>query len=245
MFTFQNQHWFPFAIFHQYLMPGAYPFTLEHFFTWLKIHHLKRPWCWERLKAGGEEDNKGWDGWMASSTQWTWVWVTLGVGDRQGGLACCGSWGHKELDMTKRLNWNDGTRCMIFNSVHSVMFESLRPHGLQHARLPCLSPTPGPCSNSSPLSRWCHPTISSSVVAFSSHLQSFPASESFQISHCFASDGQRIGVSASTSVLPKDIQDWLPLGWTAWISLQSKGLSKVLPNTTVQKHQVFGTQLSL
>ena len=119
------------------------------------------------------------------------------------------------------------------------------PMGLQHARPPCPSPTPGAYSNSCPLSWWCHPTISSSVVPFSSHLQSFPASGSFQISQLFASGGQSIGVSASTSVLPMNIQDWFPLGWTGWISLQSKGLSRVFSNPKVQKYQFFCAQLSL
>ena len=127
----------------------------------------------------------------------------------------------------------------------SVMSNSLWPHGQQHARPPCPSPTPRVHSNSCPLSRWCHPTISSSVIPFSSCLQSFPASESFQMSQLFASRGQSIGVSASTSVLSMNIQDWFPLGWTGWISLQSKGLSRVFSNTTVQKHQFFCVQLSL
>ena len=125
----------------------------------------------------------------------------------------------------------------------SVMSKSLWPHGLQHASLPCPSPTPGAYSNSCPLSQWCHPTISSSVIPFS-HLQSFPASGSFQMSQLFASGGQRIEVSASASVLPMNIQDWFPLGWTGLIKLQSKGLSRVFSNTTVQKHQFFGAQLS-
>ena len=128
---------------------------------------------------------------------------------------------------------------------HSVVSNSLRPHGLQHARPPCPSPAPTACSNSCPLSRRCHPTISSSVVSFSSLLQSFPASGSFQMSQFFTSGGQSIGVSASALVLPMNIQDWFPLGLTGWISLQSKGLSRVFSNTTVQKHQFFGTQLSL
>ena len=135
-----------------------------------------------------------------------------------------------------------------FNSVqfsHSVVSDSSRPHGLQHTRPPCPSPTPGVYSNSSPLSRWCHPTISSSVIPFSSHLQSFPALGSFQMSQLFSSSGQSIGVSPSTSVLPMNTQGWSPLGWTGWISLHSKGLSRVFSNTTVQKHQFFGTQLSL
>ena len=134
-------------------------------------------------------------------------------------------------------------RCSIQFSC-SVISDSLRPHGLQYTRLPCLSPTPRACSNSCPLSRWCHPTISCSVVPFS-HLQSFPASGSFPMSQFFTSGGQNIGASASTSVLPMDIQDWFPLGWTGWISLQSKGLSRVFSNTTVQKHQFFAAQLSL
>ena len=126
---------------------------------------------------------------------------------------------------------------------HSVMSDSLQPHGLQHARPPCPSPTPGVYPNSFPLNRWCLPTISSSAIPFSC-LQSFPASGSFQMSQLFASGGQSIGVSASTSVLPINSQDWSPLGWTGWISLQSKGLSTVFSNTTVQKHQFFGAQLS-
>ena len=117
------------------------------------------------------------------------------------------------------------------------MSDSLRPHGLQHIRLPCVSPTPEACSNSCPSSRWCHPAISSSVFPFSSSLQSFPASRSFQMSQLFTSGGQSIRASALASVLPMNIQDWFPLGWTGLISLQSKGLSKVLSNTTVQKHQ--------
>ena len=126
----------------------------------------------------------------------------------------------------------------------SVMSDSLPPHGLQHARPSCPSPTPGAYPNSCPLSHWCHPTISSSVAPFSSCPQSFPASGSIQMSQPFASGGQSIGVSASTSVLPMNIQDWSPLGWTGWISLQSKGHSRVFSNTTVQKHQFFGTQPS-
>ena len=136
----------------------------------------------------------------------------------------------------------------VFSSVQfspSVVFDSLRPHGLQHTRPPCPSPTPRVYSDSCPLSRWCHPTISSSVIPFSSCLLSFPASGSFQKSHFFTSGGPSIGVSALASVLPMNIQGWFPLGWTGWISLQSKGLSRVFSNTTVQKHQFFGAQLSL
>ena len=122
---------------------------------------------------------------------------------------------------------------------------TLQPHGLQHARPPCLSPTPGVYPNSCPLSRWCHPAISSSVAPFSSCPQPVPASGSFQMSQLYASGGQYIGVSASTSLLPMNTQDLSPLGWTGWISLQSKGLSRVFSNTTVEKHQFFGSQLSL
>ena len=117
------------------------------------------------------------------------------------------------------------------------MSDSLRPHELQHVRLPCPSLSPKVCSNSNPLSWWCCPSISSSVVPFSSHLQSFPASGSFQMSQLFTWGGQSIGVSASASLLPMNIQDWFPLAWTGWISLQSKGLSRVFSNTTVWKHQ--------
>ena len=128
---------------------------------------------------------------------------------------------------------------------HSVIFNSLLPHGLQHARPPCPSSTPRVYPNSRPLSRLCHPTISSSVIPFFSHLQSFPASESFPMSRVFASGGQSTGVSASASVLPMKIQDCFPLGWTGWISLKSKGISRVFSNTIVQKHQYFLAQLSL
>ena len=134
-----------------------------------------------------------------------------------------------------------------FNSVqfnHSVVSNSWWSHGLQHAKLPWPSPTPGVHSNSCSLSQWCHPTISSSVLPFSC-LQSFPASGSFQMSQFFASSGRNTGVSASASVLPMNIQDWFPLGWTDLISLLSKGFSRVFSNTTVQNHQFFGPQLSL
>ena len=127
---------------------------------------------------------------------------------------------------------------------HSVMSNSLQPHGLQHARLPWPSLTPEACSNSCPLSRWCHPTILSSVIPYFSCLQSCLASGSFQISQ-FTSDGRSIGASALASVLPMNIQDWLPSELTGLISLQSKGLSRVFSNTTVQKHQFFSAQLSL
>ena len=126
----------------------------------------------------------------------------------------------------------------------SVVSDSLQPHGLQHTRPPCPSPAPRVYPNSCPLSQWCHPAISSSVVP-SSCLQSFPASGSFQMNQLFTLGGQSTGVSASISVLPMNNQDWFPLEWTGWISLQSKGLLRVFYNTTVQKHQFFGAQLSL
>ena len=126
----------------------------------------------------------------------------------------------------------------------SVASDSLRPHESQHARPPWPSPTPGVHSNSRPSSQWCHLAISSSVVPFSSCPQSFPASGSFPMSQLFTWGGQSTEVSASASFLPKNTQDWSPLKWTGWISLQSKGLSRVFSNTTVQKHQYFGAQLS-
>ena len=128
---------------------------------------------------------------------------------------------------------------------HSVVSDSLQPHGLQHARPPCPSPIPGAYSNSCPLSQWCHPTVLSSVVPCSSCLQSFPASGSFKMSQFFQSGGQSIGISASALGLPMYIQDWFHSGWTGWISMLSKGLPRVFSNTTVQKHQFFGVQLSL
>ena len=131
-----------------------------------------------------------------------------------------------------------------FSSV-TQLCPTLWPHAWQHTRPPCPSPTPGVYPNSCPLSRWCHPTTSSSVVPFSSCRQSLPASESFPMSQLFASGGQSIGVSASTSVLPMNTQDWSPLGWTGWISLHFKGLSRVFSNTTVQKHHFLSAQLSL
>ena len=126
----------------------------------------------------------------------------------------------------------------------SVVSDSLRPHESQHARPPYPSPTPRAYLNSCPLGRWCHATISSSIVPFSSCPQSIPASESFPVSQLFALGGQSVGASASASILPMNIQDWFPLGWTGWTSLQSKGLSRVFSNTTVQKHQFFGAQPS-
>ena len=135
-----------------------------------------------------------------------------------------------------------------FSSVQfsrSVMSDSLWPHEPQYTKPPCPSPIPGVHPNSCLLRRWCHPTISSSVVPLSSCPQSFPGPGSFPMSQDFTSGGQSTGVSASTSGPPLNIQDWSPFGWTGWISLQSKGLSRVFSNTTVQKHQFFGAQLSL
>ena len=141
---------------------------------------------------------------------------------------------------------------MVFTQLCSVQFSSvaqscltLQPHRLQHTRPTCPSPTPGVYPNSYPLSQWCHPTISSSVIPFFSCPQSFPASGSFPNSQVFTSGGQSIGASASASVLPVNIQGWFPLGLTGWISLLSKGRSRVFSSTTVQKHQFFGAQLSL
>ena len=145
-----------------------------------------------------------------------------------------------------------GCYCQCYHTVtcsiqfsRSVEPDSLWLHGLQHARPPCPSSNPRVYLNSCPLSWWCHPIVSPSVVPFSSHLQSFSGSGSFQMSQLFASGGQRTGVSASTSVLPMNTQDWSPLGWTGWISLQYKRLSGVFSNTTGQKHPFFGIQLSL
>ena len=152
-----------------------------------------------------------------------------------------------ELGNLPLVYWRTKTKVLLSCSVQfsrSVVSNSLRPHGVQQASPPCPSPTPGVYSNSHPLSQWCHPIISSSVVPFFSHLQSFPSSRSFQMSQFFASGGQSIGVSASVSVLPKNIQDWFPLRLTGCVSLQSKGLSRVFSNTTVQKHQFFRIQLS-
>ena len=154
-----------------------------------------------------------------------------------------GSWNtDKNWDKTKQI-WIKYELLLLFS--YSVMSNYLWPHGLQHPRLPCPSLSPGVWSNSWPLSRWCHPTVSSSVISFSSRLQSFPASGSFLMSWLFASDGQSTGASASASVHPMNIQDWFPLGLTGLISLQSKGLSRVFSNSTVQKHQFFSTQSSL
>ena len=147
----------------------------------------------------------------------------------------------------KSRNISLSTKVRVVSSVQfspSVVSDSLQPHELQHARPPYPSPTAGVLPNPCPLSRWCHPAISSFVIPFFSCPQSFPASRSSQMSQVFVSGGQSIGVSASASILPMNTQDWSPLGWTGWISLQFKGLSRVFSNTTVQKHQFFGAQPS-
>ena len=141
-------------------------------------------------------------------------------------------------------HWTTGGGCQ-FSSVQSLsLSNSLQFHESQHARPPCPSPTPWVHLNPCPLSQWCHPVISPSVIPFSSCPQCLPASGSFQMSQLFSWGGQNTGVSASASVLPMNTQDWSPLGWTGWISLQSKGLSRIFSNTTIQKHQFFGAQLS-
>ena len=155
------------------------------------------------------------------------------------------------LNAGKGCRWGVENHCLSVQFSRSVVSDSLWPHGLQHSRPPCPSPTPGVHPNPCPLSQWCHPTISSSVSPFSSCPRSFPASErkifplSFQMSQLFASGGQSVGVAASASVLPMNIQDWFPLGWTGWISLQPKRLSRVFSNTTVQKHLFFSALLPL
>ena len=155
------------------------------------------------------------------------------------------SWTQKS-DMTEQLPQTHRPHSYFenFQFSRSGVSNSLQPHGLQHSRHPSVSPTPRVYSNSCPLSQWCHPTVSSSVIPFSFHVQSFPTSGSFQMSQFFASGGQSIEVSSSASVPPKNTQDWSPLGWTGWISFQSKGLSRVFSNTTVQKHQFFDTQFT-
>ena len=153
--------------------------------------------------------------------------------------------GEKLYFISLTSNWNIRDYANTWFSLVAQLCPTLWPHEPQHARPPGPSPTPRVHPNPCPLNRWCHPTISSSVVPFSSCPQSFPASGSFQMSQFFLSGGQSIGAPASTSVLPMKTQDWSPLGWTGWISLQSKGLSRLFSNTTVQKHQFFGAQLCL
>ena len=178
------------------------------------------------------------------------AWTPRGWLVMKGSLKFCSNYTEKVLDnLSRGIVWSDSCfRKITLSSVqfsHLVVSNSLWPHEPQHTRPVCPSPTPRVYPNSCPLSWWCHPSISSSVIPFSSCPQSFPASGSFQMSQLFVSGGQSIGVSALAPVLPMNTQDWSPLGWTGWISLQSKGLSRVFSNTTVQKHQFFCTQLSL
>ena len=175
------------------------------------------------------------------SCQFNTPWKEFREEIRNKALCTLGTTGRKGLQRVRYSQEN------TFSSVqfsHSVMSDSLRPHESQHARPPCPSPNPGVHWDSPPLSQWCHPAISSSVVPFSSCPQSLPASASFPMSQLFTSGGQSTGVSALASVLPKNTQGWSPSEWTVWISLQSKGLSRVFSNTTVQKHQFFGAQPS-
>ena len=174
--------------------------------------------------------------WKVGGGQWTGAWGFTGWV-----LHWC------EMKMWEEASaWRNSMT--VISSVQfscSVVFDSLQPHELKHARPPCPSPTPGVHPNPCPLCWWCHPTISSSIIPFPSCPQSLPASGSFQVSQFFVSGEQSTGVSASASVLPMNIQDGFPLGLTGWISLQSKGLSRVFSNTTIQKHQFFGAHLSL
>ena len=223
------------------------PQTLKKMDTWprdtWRADSLEKTLMLGKIEGRRRRDDRGRDGWMASPIQWTWVWANSRTG-KPGILQFMGSqrvghnWATKQQQLflqkelcspwkfnfhvTPFLYTSKRVRWYLFSSVqfsHSVMSNSLQPHGLQHTRPPCPSPTPGVYQKSCPLSRWCHPTISSSVIPFSSWPQSFPASGSFQMSHLFTSGGQSIGVSASASVLPMNTQDWSPLGWTGWISL--------------------------
>ena len=193
---------------------------------------------------------------------WGWGWgVRLLEGESKAGkrAAMTPGWHLEELSsqtarvstrwfsvviLSGQMNFKMGNQFSSVQFSHSVMSDSLRSHESQHARPPCPSPTPGLHSNSRLLSRWCHPAISSSVVLFSSCPQSVPASESFPMSQLVTWGGQSTGVSVLASFLPKKSQGWSPSEWTGWISLQSKGLSRVFSSTTVQKHQFFGAQLS-
>ena len=192
--------------------------------------------------------------WFASSLRQTWLCADASNSDSllHGTFSSCMS---VTSNSQKLLSHNPPTIYLIVQFQYACVAvsqfsctdvsDSLQPHGLQYASLPCLSPTSGACSNSCPSSWWSPPTISSSVIPFSSCLPSSPASGSFSMSEFFASGGQNIGVSALASVLPMNIQDWFPLGFTGWISLRSKELSRVISNTSVQKHQLSSAQLSL
>ena len=220
-------------------------FVRISFGKWLARRQAEE-WIMSLTTRGQKEDSNWKRTWV-----WVWVWVWVCVKRDSSPLLFTlqHSYIHSDLWFSGLLPCTG----FLYLSLRSVQFSSVtqscptlcNPQAWQHARPPCPSPTPGVHPNPCPLSRWCHPTISSSVVPFSSYLQSFPASGSFPISQFFTSGGQNIGALASASVLPMNIQDWFPLGWTGWISLQSKGLSRVFSNTTVQKHQFFCTQLSL
>ena len=195
--------------------------------NWLHGKDLNARKDWRQEEKGMTEDEMvGWHHWLNGHE----VEQAPGLGDGQGSLVPCSPWGHKDSGIQFSL---------------SVGSDSLKPHEPQHARPPCPSPTPRVHPNPCPLSWWCHPTILSSVVPFSPCPQSLLESGSFPMSQLFAWGSQSTGVSALASVLPVNTQDWSPLGWTGWISLQSKGLSGVFSNTTVQKHQFFDPQLSL
>ena len=261
----------------------------EYFIIWVLIKCYcyqapwKKPWCWERLKAGGEGDDRGWDGWIASPIRWTWVWASSeswrwtgkpGVLQSMRSQRVGPNWMTEMISIcqSKYSLWElevlsgwiiyhapcflgntslitDTPNCsrfiLYFISVqfnHSVMSDCLWLHGL--ACQASLSITNSQSLlKSCPLNQWCHQTISSSVIPFSSCLQSYPKSGSFQMTQLCASGGQSTGVSASTSVLPMNIQDLFPFGLTGWNSLQSRGLSRVFSNTILQKHQFFSTQL--
>ena len=178
-----------------------------------------------------ESDTTGWLNWTERTDNVNPCYLTINQSEN-----CAGA---------DHLPWDSSSLPLLLLFSGSVASDSLWPRELQRARLPHPSPSPGACSNSCPLSRWCHPTVSSSVVPFSSWLQSFPASGSFLMSQFFTSGGQSIGASASASVLPMNSQGWFPLRLTGLISLQSKGLSRVFSSTTVQKHKFCSAQLSL
>ena len=207
--------------------------------------HWRRQWQLTPVFLPGESQGQG-----------AWSAAVHGVTQSRTRLKWLSIWRYNKIFYFKKhkllQNWKlIYTIIDKYHSSHSVQFspsvvsDSLRLHGPQYTNPPCPSPTPRVYSNLCPLSLWCHPTISSSVIPFSSRLQSFPASGSFQMSQFFELGGQSIGVSPSASVLPMNIQDYFPYGWTVWISLQSKGLSRVFFNSTVQTHQFFSIQLSL
>ena len=203
--------------------PSPYTFWVRDFYF---IYHPRK-----KLDHWNEDSSLIISGWAISSQVYAdMMWPFK-----------CSNFKDVSRDKKKSLTHNP-ENCSSVQFSHSVVSDSLQPHELPHTRPPCLSPTPWVYSNPCPLSRWCHPTISSFVIPFSSCPQSFPASQSFQMSQLFASSGQTIGVSASTSIPPMNTQDWFPLGWTGWISLQYKGLSRVFSNITVQKHQFFSAR---